>query len=513
MRVLPAVSLDAGSEDALDRKTPRRSLEGFLKEGREGDFRVAANYLDLRGIAETHRDSEGPDLARKLAYVLERVPTLDLAKVPDTADGSPNAKAPGSVVADTLYAGEQPMPIALALVRFPDGVDRWLIARQTVDAIPALDAAYGPRSIGVRVPASLTQPTILGNQPWQWIGAALALGLAYGIARLLAALSVGAASFFAKRTATQVDDALVEAARRPMRIIIAALAFRLLLGPLQLTTAVLDACDHLTYTALVAGIAWLILRALGVATIWLDEQMARDGSDALRGRRVRTQAIILRRVAGMVIGFFTAALVLMQFEFVRNVGVSLLASAGIASVVVGLAAQKSLAAIIGGVQFSFAQPVRLGDEVVIEGEFGEIEEIHLTFAVVRLWDKRRLVLPVTYFLEKPFQNWTRAATDLVGAVLIKVDFATAFDDVRAELKRICESDPNWDKETCSLQVTDSDASSVTLRALVSAKDASKLWDLRCNVRERLLVFVHAQENGKYLVRNRYTVDGPRSGGG
>jgi small-conductance mechanosensitive channel len=157
--------------------------------------------------------------------------------------------------------------------------------------------------------------------------------------------------------------------------------------------------------------------------------------------------------------------------------------------------------------------VRLGDQVVVEGEFGEIEEIHLTFAVVRLWDKRRLVLPVTYFLEKPFQNWTRAATDLVGAVLIKVDFATAFDDVRAELKRVCESDPNWDKETCSLQVTDSDASSVTLRALVSAKDASSLWDLRCNVRERLLAFVHAHDNGKYLVRNRYTVDGPRSGGG
>jgi small-conductance mechanosensitive channel len=186
--------------------------------------------------------------------------------------------------------------------------------------------------------------------------------------------------------------------------------------------------------------------------------------------------------------------------------VSLLASAGVASVVVGLAAQRSLSAIIGGIQFSFAQPVRVGDQVVVEGEFGEIEEINLTYAVLRLWDKRRLVLPITYFLEKPFQNWTRSATDLVGAVLVKVDFGTPVDAVRSELGRICESEPRWDKHTCSLQVVDSDATSLTLRALVSAADASTLWDLRCSVRERLLVFIHSQESGKYLPHGRFLVE-------
>jgi small-conductance mechanosensitive channel len=481
-------------------------MEGFLKEGREGDYRVAANYLDLRGVPASLRDHDGPELAQKLAYVLERQSSVNLAKIPDDPEGNPNAKPPGTFVADTLYAGELPVPIALERVAFPDGVHRWLIARTTVDAIPTIDAAYGPRPIGVHIPASLTHPTLLGNQPWQWIGVAIALLLAYAVARAVAALIVRAAKYFTQRTPTQADDALVESSRRPLRTLVGALVFRLLLDPLQLTSAVLEVCEHATYTALVIGVAWLLLRVLGVATLWLDEQAGRDASDVLRGRRVRTQAMLLRRVASVTIAFFTAAFVLIQFEFVRSVGVSLLASAGVVSVVVGLAAQKSLAAIIGGIQFSFAQPVRVGDQVVIEGEFGEIEEINLTYAVVRLWDKRRLILPITYFLEKPFQNWTRQASDLVGAVLLRVDFAIPVDAVRAELTRICEADPLWDKRTCALQVTDSDATCATLRALVSAHDAGALWDLRCNVRERLLAFLHTCENGKYLARSRFTVE-------
>ncbi|HXN32343.1 MAG TPA: mechanosensitive ion channel domain-containing protein [Polyangiaceae bacterium] len=503
-----ASSPDTAPKDALDRETPRRTLEGFLRESREGNFHVAAGYLDLRGIAESLRDREGPDLAQKLAYVLERRPSLDLARIPDEPDGDPSAKVSGTFVADTLYAGEQPIAITLARVLFPDGIPRWLIARATVTAIPTIDAAYGPRPIGIHIPVSLTRPTVIGNEPWQWIGVALALVLAYVIARAAAAIIVRAAGYLAKRTPTQADEALVESSRRPLRVLLGAGLFRALVGPLQLTTAVLDVCEHASYTALVVGVAWLFWRLLGVATLWLDEQTGLDPLNAFRGRRVRTQAMLLRRVASVTVGFLAAAFVLMQFEFVRSVGVSLLASAGVAGVVVGLAAQKSLAAIIGGIQFSFAQPVRVGDLVVVETEFGEIEEINLTYVVVRLWDKRRLILPITYFLEKPFQNWTRSATDIVGTVLLKVDFTIPVDAARAELKRICEADPLWDKRSCALQVTDSDAASMTLRALVSAEDASKLWDLRCNVREKMIAFFNAYEKGRYLARNRHAIHAP-----
>jgi small-conductance mechanosensitive channel len=144
----------------------------------------------------------------------------------------------------------------------------------------------------------------------------------------------------------------------------------------------------------------------------------------------------------------------------------------------------------------------MGDQVVVEGEFGEVEAIYLTYAVVRVWDKRRIVLPVTYFLEKPFQNWTRSGTDLLGAVFVKVDYGSPVQPFRDELERICQSDPRWDKRTCGVQVTDSDGTTATLRALVSSANASNLFDLRCNVRERLLEFLRTFEDGKYLPRTR-----------
>jgi small-conductance mechanosensitive channel len=484
------------AKDALDRETPRRTMDGFLRETRNGNFRVAASYLDLTSIPAASRDEQGPDLAQKLAFVLERQRTLNLDKIPDVAEGDPAAKPPGTFVADTLYAGEEPVPITLKRAHFSDGVDRWLIAPSTVALIPVVDAAYGPRPIGVSLPESLTRPMFLGNELWQWLGVVLAALVAYLIARLLAAILVRTTAYFVRSTPPRLDDAVVESARRPLRTILWAIAFRLWLGPLQLTTAVVEVCQHVIYTALVLGITWLILRGLGVSSMILEERVARESYDAFHGRRVRTQAVLLRRVAGVVLGFVAGAITLLQFELVRSVGVSLLASAGVLGVVFGVAAQRSLAAVVGGIQFSVAQPVRMADQVVVEGEFGEIEEINLTYVVVRLWDKRRLIVPITYFLEKPFQNWTRTATDLVGAVAIKVDFAIPVDAVRAELRRICEADPLWDKKTCAVQATGSDAASVTLRALVSAADAPRLWELRCRVREHLLAFVQAQVSAR-----------------
>ncbi len=483
-------------KEILDRETPRRTIDGFLRETKAGNFQTAASYLDLLGIPASSRDEQGPDLAEKLGFILERRRTLNLDKIPDVPEGDPAAKPPGTFVADTLYAGEEPVPITLRRAHFSDGVDRWLIAPTTVSMIPVIDAAYGPRPIGVQLPDSLTKPVFLGNELWQWLGLLLAAVLAYLLARMLAATIVWSIAYLVRSKPPHVDNALVESARRPLRTILWGILFAISLGPLQLTAAVVQISEHVIYSALVLGVTWLILRGLGASTMLLEERVARESFDAFQSRRVRTQAVLLRRVAGVTVGFVAGAVILLQFELVRSVGVSLLASAGVLGVVVGVAAQRSLAAVVGGIQFSVAQPVRMADEVVVEGEFGEIEEINLTYVVVRLWDKRRLIVPITYFLEKPFQNWTRKATDLVGAVAIKVDFLLPIDAVRAELRRICEADSLWDKKTCTLQATDSDAASVTLRALVSAADAQRLWELRCRVREHLLSFVQAQVSAR-----------------
>ncbi|HLK39542.1 MAG TPA: hypothetical protein VKU41_22455, partial [Polyangiaceae bacterium] len=319
-------------------------MEGFLREAKEGDFRLAASYLDLRSVAPSSRDADGPELAQKLAFVLERVPTLHIGKLPDVPEGDPAARTPDTVVADTLYAGEEPVPIALQREHFSDGVDRWLVAQNTVRLIPVIDRAYGPRPIGVTLPPSLTRPTFLGNELWQWLGAVLAVLFSYALARAAAAVVVRAGTYFARRVSTH-GDAMVQSARRPLRMLLGAPLFRALLEPLQLTTAVNDLASRGAETVTIVGTWWLVSKALRAWTEVLSQRSERESYNGLVGRRVRTQAALLRRVASMTAGFVAVSVFLLQFDRVRNVGVSLLASAGVLGVVVGLAAQKSLSAI------------------------------------------------------------------------------------------------------------------------------------------------------------------------
>ena len=180
---------------------------------------------------------------------------------------------------------------------------------------------------------------------------------------------------------------------------------------------------------------------------------------------------------------------LMTFSAVRQIGVSILASAGILGVVLGFAAQKTLGNLIAGIQIALAQPIRLDDAVVVENEWGWIEEITLTYVVVRIWDLRRLVLPISYFIEKPFQNWTRNSADILGSVFIYADYTVPVEEVRAELGRILKESPHWDKKVNVLQVTDATEHTVKLRALMSAADSPTAWNLRCETREKLLEFL------------------------
>lgn len=505
MPATPATSART-AEAGLDRATPRRAFEGYLRAAHGGEYARAAEYLDLRGVSAGARATQGALLAGKLEYVLAHRPPLDLAKIPDVPEGDPASKTPGSVVVETIYVDEEPVPISLTRVRFNDGVDRWLVSRTTVSMIASLDAALGPRKLAVSMPAALQQPIVLGNAPWQWLGFAAALVGSFLLGWALEALLAVFARFATRRTKTRADDALVDAARQPVRLILAAGLFRATLEPLELTVSAELVATRIAYTALVIGAARLVLAALGVLGIWLEERLPAGEHDELRTRGIRTQAALLQRVAWVITLFVAGAVILIQFDFVRDVGVSLLASAGLVSVVLGFAAQKTLGGIFAGIQLSVAQPIRIGDSVQLEGEFGEVEEISLTYVVLKLWDGRRMIVPITYFLEKPFQNWTRGSSDLVGAVVLKVDYATPVERVRDALEAICASDPAWDKSTCSLQVTDSDAASITLRALVSATNSSRSWDLRCRVRERLVEFLRSLEGGRYLPRSRHVFE-------
>jgi small-conductance mechanosensitive channel len=216
-----------------------------------------------------------------------------------------------------------------------------------------------------------------------------------------------------------------------------------------------------------------------------------DVADNLHARRVLTQARVLGRTASVLIVLLGLAAALMTLPQVRQVGASLLASAGLAGLALGLAAKPVLSNLIAGVQIALTQPIRLDDVVIIEGEWGRIEEITGTYVVVHVWDERRLVVPLNWFIEHPFQNWTRASAQIVGTVFLWLDYRVPMAPLREELARLCREAPEWDRRVCVLQVTDASERALQLRALVSSADSGRNWDLRCRVREGLLAFVQA----------------------
>jgi small-conductance mechanosensitive channel len=343
---------------------------------------------------------------------------------------------------------------------------------------------------------------------WQWIafvmGAAGALLLAAGLQRLV--LSIGRR--LAELTPFEHDDHLVQAARGPLRLLLFSLFLALLTRWLVFPEVPQSVTDVVARTAGIASTAWFVLRFLDLLANWILQVLASESpADLSRVRGLRTQVTVLRRILQGSAVVVAVALALMQFNVVRSVGVSLLASAGIAGLMLGFAAQKSISTLLAGIQLSITQPVRIGDTVIVENEFGWVEEVHLTYVVVKLWDLRRMVVPITYFLERPFQNWSKVHTELLGAAEIRTDYTTNVDLMRAELARILENEGRslWDGRVQAIQVTDATDRVMILRVLVSASDPAKLFDLRCVVREKLIAFLCAHPEWLPLARNETVV--------
>jgi len=246
---------------------------------------------------------------------------------------------------------------------------------------------------------------------------------------------------------------------------------------------------HGLVICIIAASAWLVGDLLLVIEEVAFTRWRTDVPDNMKARKVRTQVVILRRVTVAAIVVVALGATLMTFPAVRALGTSVLASAGLISVVAAVAAQSTLGNFFAGLQLAFSDAVRIDDVVVVEGEWGKIEELTLTYVVGQIWDDRRLILPTTYFTTKPFQNWTRTGSAVLGTAEVDVDWSVPVEALRTEVRAVCEGTELWDGRVCVLQVTDAVGGNVRLRALVSAHDAAALWDLRCLVRERLVAYV------------------------
>ena len=243
---------------------------------------------------------------------------------------------------------------------------------------------------------------------------------------------------------------------------------------------------------LIAVTTWLMTRIVVIIEKILIEKLDFDTEDNNYARRMFTKIKFIKRIIIILIVLVGISILLLSFDSVRQYGVGILTSAGIFSVIIGFAAQKSLGNLLAGIQIAFTQPIKIDDVVIVEGEWGRIEEINLTYVVVNIWDLRRMVLPITYFIEKPFQNWTRNESNLIGAAFFHLNYNTPVQKLRNKLEEILLETPLWDRRSWALQVTDTQEQIMIVRAIMSARGSSQAFDLRCFVREKLIEYIVAE---------------------
>ncbi|MBD3242711.1 MAG: mechanosensitive ion channel [Chitinivibrionales bacterium] len=298
--------------------------------------------------------------------------------------------------------------------------------------------------------------------------------------------------------------------RTPFFALIPALFLAMSLPLLGLADRYYAPTRQILWLWIIANVSWLSIRGVGVFHDFFVGRLDLNAKDNLKARQIATQLRVLEKVMIVVVLIIGVSSGLMLFDKIRQIGVSLLASAGIVGITLGFAAQRTIGHLFAGIQLAITQPIRIDDVVIVEGEWGWIEEITLTYVVVKIWDLRRLVLPVTYFIEKPFQNWTRVSADILGTIYIYADYTVPVARIREKLREIVDGDPNWDGKVCGVQVTDLSSQTVAVRALVSSTDSSKAWNLRCRVREELLTFLQ-QEYPDCLPQVRLSVLGNEGG--
>lgn len=292
----------------------------------------------------------------------------------------------------------------------------------------------------------------------------------------------------------------------PLNVFLPLFLFNLLLPTMKMAPAIMHKVSKGVEILLIASFAWILIRCIKVAQDYVLYRYDITKKDNLRERKIRTQLQFIRRLLVGLIVILTVAAILLSFSSLRKVGAGLLTGVGLSGIIIGFAAQRSISNLLAGFQIAFTQPIRIDDAVIAEGEFGTVEEITLTYVVLKLWDERRMVLPINYFIEKPFQNWTRTSSELLGTVILFTDYNLPVESIRTELTRLLQQSKYWDGRVNVVHVTDATENTVQIRALMSGRNAGDIFELRCYVRENLIKFINENLGGS-LPKNRMMIGG------
>lgn len=303
---------------------------------------------------------------------------------------------------------------------------------------------------------------------------------------------VGAVVIWRLTRGLPVANAVARRCWRPSRVVLPLIALQAVWQAAPDTLALISQVRHGNALLLLAAITWLALRAIDGVAQGIIGQHSVEVEDNLNARRIHTQTRLLARTAGFMVLVAGLSLMLMTFPGARQLGASLLASAGVIGIVAGIAARPVFSNLIAGLQIALAQPLRIDDVLIVQGEWGRVEEITGTYVVLKIWDERRLIIPLQWFIENPFQNWTRKSAQIIGTVFVWVDYRMPLEPLRQAARSACEAAPEWDKRLCLLQVVEAGERSMQLRVLVTSGNSSLNWDLRCKVREALVDFMQRE---------------------
>ena len=489
-----------------DLETPQAALENFDFEAARGDFDRASRSLDLNGYSPARQAEAGRALAKQLKAVMDREIWFRWDEFPDTPDGrqddqlgtgSKDGQAPGprsSIFLGRAFIGDVDHEVRLQRVKPAKGEPVWVFSRRTVAQVPALYRAFGPSRLEAYIPAALKRSKFAMIEVWQWIG----FGVILTAGGVLGWLVQGAALLAIRWRDSAWTRTVAEAIRGPGAmtdgLAISAHLARRFLG---LAGPVLSVLEPVYLALMVGGLAWFLQRLIGLLAGLISRRY--EAHDTDEANVLLTRIVVARHLLTFLVLLVGAGYALSRFEWVRRVGPTFLASAGVAGVVLGVAAQRTLGNLFAGLLLAVTQPVKTGDAILFEGEFGWIEDIAINYLVIRVWDLRRIVVPITHFLDKPIQNWSRGSQSLMMPVYFHADYHVDVAAARAELEAILESTDLWDRSVPPiLQVTGSGERSIELRALCSAGDPTSSWNLQSLVRERMVDFLRRAEGGRNL---------------
>ncbi|HEY4325264.1 MAG TPA: mechanosensitive ion channel domain-containing protein [Mucilaginibacter sp.] len=325
-------------------------------------------------------------------------------------------------------------------------------------------------------------------QPWLWNLIVVALAIIIGL--IVKNIIKTLVSLYEKQNDYSLLRNIIVRIGKSLNFFVALLALNLMVPLMAFEGKYYPFFNHAFKIALIISFSALLISAVKVFDDYIYHTYHLNKPDNLKERKIRTQLQFIRKVVITVIVFITIGAILFSFDNVREIGTELLTGVGVGGIIIGIAAQKSLSNFFAGFQIAFTQPIRIDDVLVVEGEWGNVEDITLTYVVLKVWDQRRLILPINYFIENPFQNWTRVSSDLTGIVYLYMDYSVPVDAVRQELDRLLEENKLWDGRRKAVQVTDAKERTIEIRVLVSAENSSNAFELRCYIREKLIKFIN-----------------------